>query len=568
MLLPALLEDSQHRTPRLLAARILAAPPVGLEEVAAFLGAPTHELNASAISARVAVAGANAGHAFVHHEHRLAPLLPPEAAPEIDVGHDLGVPEDWVDGELRVPKYFSAFLEAPLPTFDPNHRGKWRPHELLHRLAGFAWRPDLTRFEAYLTARLSELLPVVHWYGFDEIGRYACPEHMGTVPGRSTCRACLHGTCPYWEVSRDENVAQAMSARALEHLQTELDACARELQTGRIVDTPRPDLNASSDAVGYLRAHWNRITSWSFGAWVERFPSDVHFKDCTDHLAHVQGLADRLLHASWTLDPAPQRERARAKRRAADLGYRILLHIETLDSDAAEDELLPHVDALAQSNGASIDAVIEELGATLRRVDAGAADRTMAGGWTWCPPSHGTALSLATGLRTALPRSLADVDDDTLTRWAADFAAQDSPSARDLGSRFATFAASNLPDIAATTAFESWLRAAPALDLEAERFGAVPERDDAAGRVQLNATLRKNRFDTHAVSLVLGDDDTNDEGVQTRVAIRWAGEPRVIDCTPDIERALDTAKNGVLALDEATETLIERGFVVWLPDPR
>ena len=37
---------------------------------------------------------------------------------------------------------------------------------------------------------LSELLPVVHWYGFDELFRGRCPEHAGRVLYQEFCSAC------------------------------------------------------------------------------------------------------------------------------------------------------------------------------------------------------------------------------------------------------------------------------------------------------------------------------------------------------------------------------------------
>ena len=61
------------------------------------------------------------------------------------------------------------------------HRRKWRPHELLHGAVGFFWREDASRFETYVGARLNELLPVVHWYGLDEIFRPRCERHTGEV---------------------------------------------------------------------------------------------------------------------------------------------------------------------------------------------------------------------------------------------------------------------------------------------------------------------------------------------------------------------------------------------------
>lgn len=538
-------------------------------EVASFLGAPAVELEASAVSARIAVAAANEGRSFVHHEHRLSPLLPPGASPEIDVGmdEDAFVPEDWRDGVLHVPKYFSAFLEGPLPVFHPSHRAKWRPHELLHRLARFAWRPELTRFEAYLSARISELLPVVHWYGFDEIGRYACPEHAGRRPDRMHCERCERSLVPAWQVKASPEHAEAAAAHALEHLETELDACAKELSSGRIVSTPRPGLDASSDAVGYLRAHWNRLTAWSFGAWVERF-ADVgvdRFETCADHLEHVRGLASALLTQPYALAPLAERIAARERRTASDLAYRVLLHIEALDSDEAEDALMPCIDALA--GGHPVDDTLRELPKRLRSLDPSVADRTVAGGWGWLPTTEGARTSLAAGLKTALPRALDGQEFGELARGFVE--ADQEPQPRSLALRCAEYLEREASPRSEAASFEAWLRQAPGADLEAERFGAIPEDAAESGRTRANTTLRRDAISRDALDAVLGEDPEGDgAAVVAVVAIRWAGEPRVLDQTPEVQAALEAAENGVLLDDESTQSLLEQGFIVWLPPVR
>lgn len=540
-----------------------------MAEVASFLGAPAVELEASAVSARVAVAAANEGRCFVHHEHRLSPLVPQGARPELDVGMEEEdfVPETWRDGILHVPKYFSAFLEGPLPVFHPSHRAKWRPHELLHRLARFAWRPDLTRFEAYLSARLSELLPVVHWYGFDEIGRHACPEHAGRRPDRTHCDRCERSLVPAWQAETTVAHAEAAAAHALEHLGTELDACTRELETGRIVSTPRPGLDASSDAVGYLRAHWNRVTAWSFGAWVERFADAGvdRFECCAEHLQHVRDLAAALLTQPYALTPLAERKVARERRTASDLAYRVLLHIEALDSDEAEDALMPCVDALA--GGHPVQDTLRELPARLRALNPDVADRTTAGGWGWLPTTEGARTSLTAGLRGALPRALDGVDVNALARGFAD--ADQPPQRRSLALRFADHLEAQASPLYEATSFEAWLREAPAADLEAERFGALPDSEEPPGQVRVNTTLRRDAIPSDVLDTVLGEDPEGSKAqVAAVVAIRWAGEPRVLEQTPEVQAALEAAENGVLLPGEDTQSLLEQGFIVWFPPVR
>lgn len=551
-------------------------------ELSKGLSAPANELMATPVSTRVAIAAANEGRRFVHHELRMPPLLHADLLPELDV--DLA-PELWRDGVLRTPKYFSAFLDAPRPTFDPNHRAKWRPHELLHRLARFAWSPTMTRFEAYLSARISELLPVVHWYGFDEIGRVRCPAHYGVRPTTEHCPACDQlsrpATSQETQAPSHREHATRMAVHALDHLATELDACQQELGTGRIVATPRIGLDASSDAVGYMRSHWNRLTAWSFGAWAERFCVEGadHFADCAAHLEHVQGVARDLLVNSWGLDAAPQRAMATQLRTLQDVGYRSLLCIEALDSDEAEDALLPLIDQMAEhttvlrrGSDVEIDETMAALADALETLDP-AANAAVFGIGEVDPAAPTTVMvdRICSGLRSALPRSLADVGDEALAPWVSRFILSGFTGRAEVFVRFAAFlqeTEDRSPSWADPLALEAWLRASPSVDLEAERFAAVPDGPpaEATGRLRPNATIRRRSFSSAAAMQVL--DIEHDAPTVELLAAHFAGSPRAVACSPDVLAALEKAEDGLFAANwEAVDALLASGLLVWLPTP-
>ena len=529
-----------------------AKPPAAVLEALDVLGVPRDELTPTAISLRIAAAGAAEGRAFVHHELRHPLPIAAELLPEIDVGE---VEVGWTSGVLETPKYFSAFLDAPLPTYDPNHRTKWRAHELLHRLARFVWRPDIARFEAYLGSRLAELLPVVHWYGLDEIGRGKCAAHRGVVLHRETCDACESAARPYWEIDPDRASALVHAEHALEHLATELDACAAELATGRQHATPRPGLDAADDAIGYLRGHWNRITAWSFGAWIELFlrPGVDYFESTVQMLAHIRALLPRILCERIAIDPAAA-QRERARRFAQDVGYRILRVVETLDDDA-EAEVRPALEALAA--GDDPQHVLPELDARTKLA--------LAGGWTWRRAPEPTIDLVMDGLRSGLPRSLDVRDDAWLRAQVRSFVA--SPEFRGQGELFVRFAAFVDDD---AIALEAWLRARPVIDLDAERFAAIPDGTPDDGTLRVNATLRTGTFSASALRTVLDwSDDEIDGDVVELAAVHWGGEPRAFALGDEPRRVLDAATHGRWAGDpDARAALLLCGALVWLPHPR
>lgn len=310
----------------------LQPPPPTLLSLLPRLDAPSPDFLLTPVSARIAALGMEVGCLFAQHELRARVPYPKGCIPEVALPDQSVLPE-WQNGFLIEPKYFSFAQDAPLQGHNPNHRRQWRPHEVLHSLSRFFWHPNMTRFELYLSARLNELLPVVHWYGWDEAFRPTCPQHLGIRRNRTHCSACEALTTPYWENASPSAPRMAAAQRhihhAMDHWKQEWSECLLELESGRQVETPRPPLNASSDAVGYLLGHWNRLTSWSFGRYIEQFLVEGH-----DYFSSVHALAHnihlqhwRLLAADVSLD-ASRLEHLQLRRILLDAAHRSCVALE------------------------------------------------------------------------------------------------------------------------------------------------------------------------------------------------------------------------------------------------
>lgn len=312
-------------------------PPEALHHHLSAMDADPTDFLLSPMSARVGALGVQAGCLFFHHELRRRVPHPEALLPTVDLTEP-ALPE-WQNGILTEARYFSFGQEAQLQCFNPNHRRQWRPHEVLHALSRFFWAPDMTSFELYLGARLNELLPIVHWYGWDEALRPTCPNHRGISRYQLHCPDCEEIQTAYYEGGQDPaqmdsrflDAARTFLAHGLDHWQSEWRACLEELSTGRRKEIPRGTLNASSDAVGYVLGHWNRLTSWSFGRWVE-----TCLVEGVDYFSRVDGLAQHLvgLHGQLFTQPVVIQlleVRARQLRRLLlDTAQRHLLALEWL----------------------------------------------------------------------------------------------------------------------------------------------------------------------------------------------------------------------------------------------
>ena len=510
----------------------LREDPAGMQA----LGAPWLDFMASAMSARASLMAAETGRAFYAHERRGRLPMPEALTPEIGVWeHDELVPQ-WSDGVLTEPKYFSFFQDAPLAAFNPNHRRKWRSHELLHGVMGFYWSPHMTRFEMYLGTRLNELIPVVHWYGFDELFRARCPRHQRAL-GREHCLECEAHAQAFWEVDRTEarrvEGAQHLAQQAIEHLHLEWDACMRELERPQIVRTSWQSLDSSSDAIGYLHSHWPRCTAWSFGAWMEQF-----MVDGVDYCSTLDAYAQRIVQKTHALIHADvgvnleRFERLRARRSLQDVAYRLYIALEWLDeasssTGAIEDqsfEVLDDMAAQAQSllKGEGdlrlVDEAIERACEVVRtwasRWPGSLAQSFDALGYTWRAPTQAEVDQVYQGVLSSYAIT---AEHEQWMPSAQDVRAfvQDQGASQRLGTlreRFNLW--SSAQEVSAWQAcqewadFECWALALPLQDTQGQLFSGVPSgpgqfdpRD-----VRLNTTARQRRFSAAFVQQLLGED--------------------------------------------------------------
>jgi hypothetical protein len=480
----------------------------------------------------------------------------------------------WVNGVLEIPKYFGAFLDAPLATYDPNHRHKWRSHELLHRYVGFFWSPDMTRFEAYLGARLAELLPVVHWYALDEIGRARCAAHRGKLLRREFCPECEACRRPYWELPApgSDEVAR-WEAEASRHLREELEVIESEMHLGVPIASPRPGLDASSDARAYLDGHWERVTAWSFGSWIELFgePSLDFEASVQDMRARVSTAARELLEDEIEVD-LDVATALRERQRLRDLGYRVCCALEWHE----EPGVWTALEALAlaansMASGSPIEGgnefeadLLARLRASSRHFPPGLVDGLADAGLCFGGRPNGpTSLAqLTRGLESALPESSAAglISADAVAAFAAG-SAFDAPGG--IAVRFVNFLGADCPT---HLRLEAWLRAGPHRDRDGEDFGAVPDLLTSTRSLRLNQTLRRGRFGAAAIEGLLG---WRPEGESAELAaIYLRGEPRVIELDAEISACLDglNASDGAeLLTNAALAGLVEAAFIWWLP---
>lgn len=580
----------------------LATPNAALREAPegmSALGAPWLDFMASAMSARASLLAADAGRAFYAHERRGRLPMPEALTPEIGVWeHDELVPQ-WNDGVLTEPKYFSFFQDAPLAAFNPNHRRKWRSHELLHGVMGFYWSPTMTRFEMYLGTRLNELVPVVHWYGFDELFRARCPQHQRAL-GREHCLACETHARAFWEVDRQDPArieqAHQLAQSTIKHLHQEWDACMQELDHPRTVKTSWGALDSSSDSIGYLHSHWPRCTAWSFGAWMEQFMVDgVDYSSTLDHYAQrIVQKTHGLIYGDLEVDMA-RFERLRARRALQDVAYRLYIALEWLDEHASstgaiEDqcfELLDHMAACAESlyaGNAMVDAANEAIGRACKIVHnwsthwpASLVTSFDALGYTWQAAQDSEVDQVRQGIVSSYAITVEQKQWSPSTQDVRAFI-EDQDAFDQLGTLRERF---NLWSNAQDTSvwrecqewadFECWAFALPLKDEQGQLFSGVPSGPDDfnPSDLRVNITARQRNFSAAFVSQLMGDDALGGESLDLMV-VHFNQTMRMVLVDDEVRRVLDVVQEGAtwsVSYWPLVQSLLLDGVLVWVPTP-
>ena len=289
---------------------------------------PLGEVVASPFSVRAVALAVAEGASSVHHELRVPVPWPERFASDEAVATDAH--GYWDVGVLQAGKYRSFTQDEPFATYNPNHMSKWGPHELMHRVCGFVWRHDMTRWEAYLAARLNELLPVVLWYGFDEVARLD-RDGFDRAQDAADRRASLDDALWLTESPRDLEGRVRRGLRhfreGFAHFDREMAAIDQELATGRTVRAPHEFLDSSSDAIAYVVGHFGRLRDPIVSAMlstvlregIDYEPSVITYRARIDHEL------ERLLRAPVELDPARVAGRRRA-RQIWDIAHRCAHH--------------------------------------------------------------------------------------------------------------------------------------------------------------------------------------------------------------------------------------------------
>lgn len=344
------------------ALQLRALPDDQLSALAALVGLPVAEVVASPFALRAVALAATHGAATANHETRAEIPWPEGFTTDPAVADD---PHGyWDRGVLQAGKYRSFMQDEPFARFNPNHMSKWGPHELTHRSCGFFWRADASRWETYLGARLNELVPVVLWYGLDEIARL---DRVGFDRVREAGDRVATMDRATWRTD-EEAVLRARIGdtlkflfEGLDHFDAEIAAVDAEIATGQVVSVPHAFLDASSDAIAYVVGHYDRLASEEFGALGDALFSGDRgaalgvVDDIRAYRDAVADVLDTLLFAPIEVDfvAAAQRKQARV---LWDVAHRAVHHERFRPRDG--DVLEPVADAVhALYTGADADTI-------------------------------------------------------------------------------------------------------------------------------------------------------------------------------------------------------------------
>ena len=494
------------------------------------------------------------GRRFTHHELRGYIPVPTDMEPEIPVWeYDQNTPL-WIDGVRRNPKHFCFRLDAVFPTFHPNYRSKWPVHELLHSLCGYFWHPDQTRFECYVGARLAELLPLTHWYGLDEVARSRCTHHTQKPPSKEYCRTCESMFGPYWETEWDID-QRIHSQKALEfafsYYQEEREACIQEIHGNRRVDIPRILLDSSSDALAYLEGHWNRLCSWSFGAFDDLFVrSEEKHTSLEDFVTHIDSVFTRLLSHKIVIPDIEKHNTEYQIRLVQDIGKRVLVALEW-GTEQDQETCWPLLEYAADFIHHEQPFLIKEWVHELKNCLS-----------TTALPPQVLEPVFQIGLMKeewspSLYEGLAQSFEASLDEQPIKLGVQ-SQAFWSLGHLW-----ERIPKLISNKeiALEGWLKRSPREDRQARLFSMPFSNED--GRLRLNTTFRKGRFDSEVMNSVLG------WGEDSEIIAWWyRGEPFVLVVDDDLQKCVTCVKEETWREEvefEYLEELVSIGLLIWMP---
>lgn len=573
----ALSESEKARALGDLVAALRALPDEDVSYLADVVGLPLAEVVASPFALRAVALAATIGARTVAHETRAEIPWPADFATDPAVAND---PHGyWERGVLHAGKYRSFLQDEPFTRFNPNHMSKWGPHELTHRTCGFFWRPEATRWETYLGARLNELVPVVLWYGLDEVARL---DRDGFDRKREADdREATLARALWWSGDLDAAKARVRTSthfldEGLDHFDAEFAAIRRELAEGVVVPHPHPFLDASSDAIAYVVGHFDRLSSDAFEVFGDAFfggelaqgaasggakdPVGLAdrfgvFGSVAAYAEHVELVLDTLLFTPFELDFALASARTEA-RLAWDHAHRVAHHERARIDAFAEpmNDLAASCRARYRGQATNLPQCLGTLTATLPRSASGTVYSTgLSGG-------HDLDL-LADGLASLAPATAAALES---LDWDMNAFADGPLSRRDLADRLQQAVAEfDAPWLTSLCAFESAIASARVRDDVAERLGAVTW--DGPGTVSASAAFRLVHLETdpteiHAEWATNGTIDPSRAGDPVSFLVGACfDEVSVVPAPENVVALWEALATSPVSLDDALEVLTTSG---------
>lgn len=558
-----------------MASALRAGGPERFAPLARAAGLPLGEVVASPFAARMVALAVSRGATTVHGELRRVidwPRALRGGRGTADALHGV-----WDRGVLRLGKYQQFLEDEPFAAYHPDHVAKWGPHELMHRACGFFLRPGCTPWELYLGARLNELLPVVTWYGAEQVMRLDEGAFdraaAGASPSAEVGRArWLHDPTRPLRARARESVS--IFREGLLHLDRELRAIDEEISTGRTIRVAHEFLDASSDALAYVAGHGARLarTGESIAALV---PCALdRFEDVRAYRTFVEERFDALLFAPITLELeggviGGEARRLREARTVWDFVQRGL----QLGSRAAA-RIAPEAGAdvarAVRGEGAPID-----VRAWRARVEAEVGPDAIA---TGDRELGALALSqLADGLASCAPRTLEEKGDRVVRALATSDELLDRAP---LATRLArVLAGKRDAKHAALARLEASIASAQRSDDRVEHLGApasaLPDALDDALLVASTA-FHVARFDRDALALHAGQRAAG--GPHAYLIGAYAGEVSIVPVGDAIVTAFEVLRLRPLGAGEFSEllpaeldarawiaALIDAGAIAWAP---
>ena len=507
------------------------------------------------VSERIAMLALAQGRRFSHHELKGYIQYQLELEPDVLVWEHTASCAIWEEGVRKVPKHFGFRLDGVFPTFHPNYRGKWPAHELVHSLCGLYWSPQQTRFSCYVGARLAELLPLTHWYGFDEVMRHRCDAHWGKPPAKEYCLECEARFSSYRDVVWDERLEEH-SRRAWEfalgYYEEEKQACMKEMETGRVHAVPRVLLDSSSDAIGYMEGHWNRLCSWSFGAYMDLFvPISERHEELSTYAAHIDAVLKQISTNEVVIPTIEEHDSQFRLRLIQELGGRTVQVLEWTDEatrEACWPVLLQGADAIHDGIDLDVEAWKEELWQIL--LHSSAPVETVLNVWDVCGLRRDTKwdASLQEGLVQSFetPIELQEEDVHSDHFW-------------ELGHLW-----KRIPLIKTEEelVLEGWLKNRPHEDQEARLFG-MPFDIEQDGILRVNTTFRRGLFSKESMEKVLGWSE------EAPIIACWhGGAPIVLVEDESLQELLSQVQTGTWRKQggiDIIDELVSIGILIWIP---